>query len=90
MYLDGGRECPFLPELRTLSILDPDAQTIARTIGQNAQGQVNRLVAYQAFFANFHPQRIEENDRVHRLQRALLPRADLFHDFVCHGADEVG
>jgi len=78
------------PELRAFGVLDPDAQNIARTIGQNAQGQVDRLIANQAFFTNFDPQSIKENHRIHRLQWPLLPCANFFHDLIGHGADEVG
>src|SRR6185369_6694280 len=35
-------------------------------------------------------QSIEENNRIHRLQRPLLPCTDLCHDLVGYGADEVG
>ena len=44
---------------------------------EEANGQVHRLVANQAFVADLHPHRVEVHDRVDLLERARLPLADL-------------
>jgi hypothetical protein len=42
------------PELRTLGVLDPQAQDVARAVGQHAQRQVDRLVAHDGVLADLH------------------------------------
>src|SRR5215204_4924635 len=37
---------------------------------------IDRLVADQAFIADLDPQRIEEDQRIHRLERPVLPLAE--------------
>lgn len=49
-----------------------------------------RWAPHYRILANLHPQRVKENDRVHRLQGAALPSRDLAHDGVGDAADEVG
>ena len=78
------------PEFSSLGVLDPDPQDVARAIGQHAEGEVNRLVAHHRLLADLHPQRIEEHHRIHRLERAALPGADLGHHRIRDGADELG
>ncbi|MCY1529164.1 hypothetical protein D9M68_642970 [compost metagenome] len=78
------------PELGTLGALDPQAQDVARAVGQHAQGQVDGLVAHHRILLDLHTQGIEEDHRVHRLQRARLPGGDFGHDGVGHRADELG
>jgi hypothetical protein len=77
------------PELRTLGAFDPQSEDVARAVGQHAQRQVDRLVAYHGVLADLDPQRVEEDDRVHRFQRAGLPGADLGHHGVGDAADEL-
>jgi hypothetical protein len=77
------------PEFGALGVLDPQSQDVARAVGQHAQGQVDRLVAHHRLFADLHAQRVEEDHRVHRLQRARLPGPDLGHHRVGDRADEL-
>ena len=78
------------PELGALGVLDPQPQDVARAVGQHAQRQVDRLVAHHRVLADLHAQRVEEDHRVHRLQRPGLPGGDLGHDRVGDRADELG
>jgi hypothetical protein len=49
---------------------------ILRPVRLDAERDVDRLVAHQAFVPDFDPQRIEEDKRIARLQRTVLPFAD--------------
>ncbi len=40
--------------------------------------------------ANLHPQRIEEHHRIHRLERAALPRRHVADDAIGDGANQIG
>ena len=77
------------PELRALGVLDPQAQDVLAAVGQDAQRQVDRLVAHHGVLADLHPQGVEEHHRVHRLQRPRLPGRDLAHHRVGDLADEL-
>ncbi len=55
----------------------------------NAERDMNRLVADQAFVADFDPQGVEENQRINRFQRPGLPSGDLFQHRVRDHADQV-
>ena len=59
-------------------------------VGAHAERDVDRLVAHQAFVADLDPQRVEENQRIDRFQRARLPGGDLLQHRVGHRADQVG
>ena len=50
-------------------------EDVARAVGQHAERQVDRLAAHHRFVANLDAQRVEEHDRIHRLERARLPGA---------------
>jgi len=80
----------FHPEFCTFGVLDPDTEDVAAAVGQHAQGQVHGLGAHHRLITDLDPQRVEEHDRVHRLQRAALPGRNLAHDGVGDAADEVG
>ena len=58
--------------------------------GKHAERQVDSLVANDRVLADLDPQRVEEDHRVHRLERPRLPGGDLGHDGVGHRADELG
>jgi hypothetical protein len=51
---------------------------------------MDRLVADQGFLADLHPQRVKEDQRVDRLERADLPGRDLVQNGISDGADQVG
>ena len=56
--------------------------------GVNRPGAIH-LVADDPVAADLDPQRIEEHDWIHRLQRPVLPGRRLGHDLVGDRADEV-
>jgi len=70
------------PELRALGVLDPDAEDLARAVGQHTEREIDGLVAHDGILADLDPQRVEEHHRVHRLERAALPGAHLGHHRV--------
>lgn len=61
------------PELGPLGLLESKAQHVTCAVATHAQRQVDRLVAHDAFVADLDSQGVEEHDRVHRLERPLLP-----------------
>ncbi len=65
------------PELRPLGLLHPKPQDVLLARAGDADGQIHRLVANQAFVADLHPKRVEVNHRVQRLQRPVLPGSNL-------------
>ncbi|CAB5328303.1 hypothetical protein IST4119_00738 [Burkholderia multivorans] len=77
------------PELGALGLLDPKAEHVACAVAAHAQRQVDRLVAHHAFVADLDSQGVEEHDRVHRLERSLLPFAHFVDHGISHRADEV-
>src|SRR3954454_21289610 len=77
------------PELGALVLLKPQAQDLLRPVCPDAQGDVDRLVPDQAFIADLDPERVEEDQRVDRLQRPGLPGRDLLEHRVRHRADQV-
>ena len=64
----------FIQNLAPSVPLDPQAQDVARAVGQHAQRQVDGLVAHDRVLADLDPQSVEEDHRVHRLQRAAPAR----------------
>jgi hypothetical protein len=48
------------PELCSFRLLDPEAQHLARAVGQDAQRDVDGLVANEALVADLDPDRVEE------------------------------
>jgi hypothetical protein len=60
----------------------PVAQNILRPIPLDAERDVDRLVAHQALVPDFDPQRIEEDKRIARLQRTVLPFDDRLQNRV--------
>ena len=59
-------------------------------VGADAEREVDRLVAHRALVADLHPQRVEEHQRIERLERPVLPFGHLVQDGVGHRADQVG
>src|SRR5712691_12269451 len=52
------------PKLGALGLLDPDAEDLLRALGQDAERDVDRLVAHEALVADLDPYGIEEHQRV--------------------------
>src|SRR4051794_29221780 len=82
----------FLSSLMTRSQnLAPSVCSIhSGAIGPNPERHVHGLVADQGLLADLHPQRVKEDQRVDRLERAGLPGGDLVQDGIRDGADQVG
>jgi site-specific DNA recombinase len=78
------------PELGALGLLDPQAQHLLRAVRADAEGDVHRLVPDGALVSNLDPQGVEEDQRVKRLERTLLPFGDFVQHGIRHGADQVG
>lgn len=64
-------------ELGAFGLLDPQTQYFLAAVGADAQRKIDRLVLDHAFVADLQPQRVE--DRIHGLERALLPLFDVDH-----------
>ena len=50
--------------------------------------QIHCLVAHQALVADLHPQRVEIDHRIHRLQRPVLPVGDFLQNRVRDRGDQ--
>jgi hypothetical protein len=51
---------------------------------------VDGLIANHALITNFDPDCVEENERIGRIKRALLPSCDLIQYRVCDRRYQVG
>ena len=69
------------PELGAFILLKPQAKHLFRAIGADAQCDMDGLVADHPFIADLDPDRVEEDQRVNRIERSLLSGGD----FVEHG-----
>ncbi len=78
------------PEFGAFILLQPQAKDHLGAVGHDAQGNMDRLVANHALVADLNPDRIEENQRIGWVQRALLPGRDLLQHSVRDRADQVG
>ena len=77
------------PELGALGLLDPEPEDLLGAGAVHADGQVDGLVADQALVADLHPQGIEVDDRVGRLERPVLPGHGLIHDRLGDRRDQT-
>ena len=66
-------DCCLIPP----TLLDPQAQDLARPIGKDAERDVDRLVPHEALVADLHPDRVEKHQRVAGVERAPLPLGHL-------------
>ena len=78
------------PELGAFALLDPQPQDLLGAISPDPERHVDGLVADQGLLADLHPQRVKEDQRIDRLQRAGLPSRDLVQDGIRDSADEIG
>jgi hypothetical protein len=65
------------PELGAFGLLDPDAQNVLVTLAIERQGEIDSLVLDHTLVADFDPQSIEEDHRIDRIERPVLPFAHL-------------
>jgi hypothetical protein len=77
------------PELRALGLLDPYPEDFLGAIRQDAERDVNRLVAHEALIPDLDPDRVEEHQRVAGIERPTLPFADRLQYGVGHSRDQV-
>src|SRR5262249_42966442 len=68
-------------------LLDPQPQHPLLAFAVEGERHVDRLVAHQPLVADLDPQRVEEN---HRVERPVLPFANLLEDRVGDPADQIG
>src|SRR6185312_4615575 len=83
------RRPPARPELGALVLLNPEAEDLFHPVRPHAEGDVHRLVPDQTFVPHLDAQRVEENQRIDRLQRTILPGRHLIQDSVRDRADQV-
>jgi hypothetical protein len=77
------------PELRALVLLKPEAEDFLAAIGFYAERDMDGLVAHETLIPDLHPQGVEEDDRIDRLERPRLPGGDLLEHGVRHRTDQV-
>lgn len=78
------------PELGALGLLDPQAEHLLFALAVEGQCDIDGLVAHQPLVADLDPQRVEENHRIHRIERPALPLAYLLEYSVGDPADQIG
>ena len=77
------------PELRTLGLLDPDAEDLLVAVGQDTERDVPRLIADKPFVPNLHPDRVEGHQRTAGVERATLPLGDCPQNRIGDRRDQV-
>ena len=70
------------PEFGALGGLDPQAQNVLRSIRSDAERNIDGLVTDQPLVADFDAQGVKKNQRIHRLERAVLPFGDRLQNRV--------
>src|SRR3954463_7099035 len=77
----------FEPEFGAFALFDPEPEYVLVAIRIERQRHVNGLVLDQTLVADFDPQRVEEDHWIDRIERPVLPLADLIEHGVGHPAD---
>jgi len=75
--------------LRHVAIRSARADYATR-IFNDTERDIDGLVANEPFVADFDPQRVEENQRIHRFQRPVLPFGHGLQNRVGHRRNEIG
>ena len=75
--------------LAPLDLLDPEPQHLLLALAGDRQRQVDRLVPDQSLVADLDPERVEEHNRIDRIQRPPMLLAHLLEHRVGHPADQV-
>jgi len=78
------------PELGALGLLDPQPEHLLLAFAVKGEGDIDRFVAHQALVADLDPQRVEEDDRIDRVERPVLPFPNLLEHGVGDPADQIG
>ncbi len=63
------------PELGALGLLDPDAENLVRAVRQDAERDVDGLVAHEVIVSDLDPDGVEEDQRVDRSAAGSAIRA---------------
>src|SRR3546814_1665806 len=71
-------------------LFEPQAQNLFAAIGADAERDMEGLVADHAFIPDLDPDRVEEDQRINRVKRPLLPGGELVEDRIGHRADQIG
>ncbi len=71
------------------SVARSNAEDVLRSVGQDAERDVHRLVAHDALVADFDSDRVEEYARVIGVQRSPLPFGDCLQHGVGNRRDQV-
>lgn len=79
----------FGPELGALVGLDPDPQSMLAAIDVDTDDQMRRPLRDDAVVADLEPDPVDIHDRIHRIDRAGLPRLDLIFHHIGHPGDQV-
>src|SRR3954468_23435430 len=77
------------PELGALGLLDPQTEHLLGTVGPDPERDIDGLVADRALVAHLDADRVEEDQRIERLERPVLPFGDLVEHGIGHRADQV-
>jgi hypothetical protein len=77
------------PELGTRVGLDPDPEHVFDAVGIYADHETGGLVHHVRAVADLDHERVDVDDRVHRIQRATLPGLHLFECRVGDRGDGV-
>ena len=70
-------------------LLDPQAKDFFLAGRIEGKRHIHGLVLDDALVADFDPQSIEENDRIDRIERPVLPVPDFFEDGIGDPADQI-
>src|SRR5579872_1474627 len=77
------------PELGAFGLLDPKPKGLLAAIRTDAEGEVDRLVAYRSFIPDLDPQGVEKDDRIGGFERPTLPFGDFLQHRLGDRADQV-
>jgi hypothetical protein len=77
-------------ELRALVLPEPETEDLLGAVGAHPECDMHRLVANEALVLGLHPQCVEEDQGIHRLQWPRLPGRNLVQHGVSNRADQSG
>jgi hypothetical protein len=71
------------------SVCSIQMQDLLGSVRQDAERDVDRLVANEPIVADLHPDRVEEDQRIAGVERAVLPFGHLVQNRLGYGRDQV-
>lgn len=78
------------PEFGPLGFLNPEPEDFLLPLHVHANGHIHGFAADMTGISHFYEKRVQENDRVNRVQHPVLPDPDFLHDCIGHLRDQVG